>query len=156
MSGRPTILTPDVQEKICNAIKAGNYYEAACAYAGISYAAFNDWIKRGEGRSKNRPANKVYVDFVSAVRLAEAASEVRVVTQWQQQIPEDWRAASTFLARRFPKRWANVEKVQINPQDVDAAIAAELAKLAGGSQAEDAGTAEGDASGQSADPDPKG
>jgi len=32
--GRPSKLTPEVQERLRQAIRAGNYYEAVCAYAG--------------------------------------------------------------------------------------------------------------------------
>lgn len=33
--GRPTKLTAEVQERLTSAIRAGNFYEAACGYAGI-------------------------------------------------------------------------------------------------------------------------
>jgi hypothetical protein len=34
--GRRTKLTPEVQKKIVDALSAGNYFEVACEYAGIS------------------------------------------------------------------------------------------------------------------------
>ena len=37
---RPSKLTPEVTKRLTEAIRAGNYYEAACAYAGIHYSTF--------------------------------------------------------------------------------------------------------------------
>lgn len=46
--GRPSKLTKDVQKKIESAIAGGNYYEAACRYAGIDYQTFRNWnIEKG-------------------------------------------------------------------------------------------------------------
>jgi uncharacterized Fe-S cluster-containing radical SAM superfamily protein len=61
--GRPSKLTPEVQEKICNAIRAGNYYEAACAYAGIDYSTFRRWMIKGEKAKKGK-----YHEFCEAVK----------------------------------------------------------------------------------------
>jgi len=42
---RPTKLTPAVQKKIVDAIKAGNYMETAAAYAGISKQTLYNWTQ---------------------------------------------------------------------------------------------------------------
>lgn len=98
--GRPTKLTPEVQEKICNAIRAGNYYEAACAYAGIGYSTFRTWMIKGEKARSGK-----YREFVEAIKKAEYEAEVRLVAQWQKHMPENWQAIATFLERRYPERW---------------------------------------------------
>lgn len=46
--GRPSKLTPDVQERIVNALNAGNYLEVAAGYAGISPSTLHNWIARGK------------------------------------------------------------------------------------------------------------
>lgn len=99
-AGRPTLLTPEVQAKICNAVSAGNYYQAACAYAGISRQTFLNWMKRGKKARSGQ-----FFEFFGAVRKAQADAEVRVVTLWQQQIPNNWQAARDFLVARFRQRW---------------------------------------------------
>nr|PZN07741.1 MAG: hypothetical protein DIU64_11805 [Caldicoprobacter oshimai] len=99
--GRPSKLTPEVQEKICNAIRAGNYYEAACAYAGIDYSTFRRWIIKGEKAKSGK-----YYDFCEAVKKAEYEAEMRLVAMWQKHMPDNWQAIATFLERRFPERWA--------------------------------------------------
>jgi transposase len=98
--GRPTKLTPEVQSRIVEAIQAGNYYEAACGYAGVHYATFRRWIQRGEKAKSGR-----YREFYEAVTRAETNAEVRMVAQWQKHMPEDYRAIRDFLERRHPQRW---------------------------------------------------
>lgn len=99
--GRPSKLTTEVQEKICNAIRAGNYYEAACAYAGIDYSTFRRWMVQGEKAKSGK-----YREFYEAVKKAEYEAEIRLVAQWQKHMPENWQAIATFLERRYPERWA--------------------------------------------------
>lgn len=104
--GKPA-LTPGTQQRIVQAIAAGNYYEAVVKYAGIHYSTFRRWMLRGEQAKSGK-----YREFYEAVQRAEGELEVRVVALWQQGIPDNWQAARDFLARRFPERWANKEKVQ--------------------------------------------
>lgn len=108
MAGRPTKLTPEVQERLCAAISAGNYYQAACGAAGISYSKFRDWMNRGKKQRKG-----LFRDFREAVLKAERDAEARVVNQWQEHMPEDWRACRDFLARRYPKRWGPKESLEL-------------------------------------------
>lgn len=46
--GRPSKLTPEVKKRLIDAIKAGNYYEPACRFAGIDYSTFRKWMQKGE------------------------------------------------------------------------------------------------------------
>lgn len=97
---RPSKLTPEVQKRLTEAIKAGNYYEAACGFAGIGYSTFRRWMLRGEKAKSGK-----YRQFWEAVTRAELEAEVRMVAQWQKHMPEDYRAIRDFLERRFPDRW---------------------------------------------------
>jgi hypothetical protein len=105
--GRPSKLTPAVKQRLLDAIRAGNYYEAACVYAGIGETTFYRWMERGEKASSGE-----YREFWESVKKAEAEAEARVVALWQQEIPGNWQAARDFLARRFSDRWSPKEKVQ--------------------------------------------
>ena len=106
--GRPSKLTPAVQKKIIEAIRNGNYYNAACAYAGIQYQTFWEWMKRGEKAKSGK-----HFQFFQEVKKAEAEAEARIVALWQSKIPKDWRAAQVFLERRYPDRWSRKEKVEV-------------------------------------------
>ena len=98
--GRPTKLTPEVIKRLTEAIRAGNYYEAACAYAGIHYSTFRKWMQKGETAKSGK-----FREFFEAVMRAEYEAEVRMVALWQKHMPEDYRAIRDFLERRYPDRW---------------------------------------------------
>lgn len=97
---RPSKLTPEVQKRLVKAIKAGNYYEAACGFAGIHYSTFREWMIKGEKAKSGK-----FREFYEAIKKAENEAEVRMVAQWQQHMPENWQAIATFLERRYPDRW---------------------------------------------------
>lgn len=109
---RPSKLTPEVQQKLCDAVRAGNYFCAACAYAQVSYPAFRVWMKRGSTASSGR-----YRAFVDAVKKAQADSELAITALWQAQIPQNWQAARDFLARRFPRRWGAKDALAVTGKD---------------------------------------
>ena len=98
--GRPSKLTPEVTKRLTEAIRAGNYYEAACGYAGIGYSTFRAWMVKGEKAKSGK-----YREFVEAITRAEYEAEVRMVALWQKHMPEDYRAIRDFLERRYPDRW---------------------------------------------------
>lgn len=87
---RPTKLTPDVQQRICDAVGIGATYEHAAAYGGVAYETFNGWRKR-------------YVQFSEALKAAEG----RAVVGWLAKIEKaasdgTWQAAAWKLERRYP------------------------------------------------------
>ncbi len=112
--GRPSKLTPEIQDKICNAIRAGNYIETASAYVGIHKSTLYDWLKRGarekervlkNPRAKTRKREAPYVVFSDAVEKALAEAEVRAVWIISKASEEQWQAAAWKLERMFPGRW---------------------------------------------------
>ena len=98
-------LTPVVQKKLLNAIKAGNYITVSARYAGIHPNTFHRWMKRGREAQSG-----AYRKFFEAVKEAETYAEVRAVAIIQQQMEDNWRAAVAYLERKFPKRWSPREK----------------------------------------------
>ena len=88
-TGRPTKLTPEIQTRLCEALRAGNTREAAAEYAGISRATLYEWIRRGRNpeytrRGKLRANCRDFVDFVDTLTRAENAAEVRCVAVLQK------------------------------------------------------------------------
>ena len=106
-AGRPSKLTPERQKKLVDAIRAGNYYETACTYAGIEYQTFRNWMTAGEQATRGK-----YFGFFEAITRAEAEAESRAVALWQKAMPDDWRAAQMFLERRHPDRWGKQDKLK--------------------------------------------
>jgi len=105
--GRLTKLTAEVQEKIVQAIRAGNYAEIAAGYAGIGTTTFYRWMQQGWEQASGRCR-----EFREAVKAAEREAEVRAVAIVQQHMPSKWQAAMTYLERKFPERWSRREKLE--------------------------------------------
>lgn len=111
--GRRTRLTPDVQNSIVTALRAGNYSETAAAYAGISKATFYEWCARGR-----REPDSIYADFLDAVESAKAASEVRDVALIDKAATDgSWQAAAWKLERKYPQRWGRLTRTEITGAD---------------------------------------
>ncbi len=101
---RPTKLTDEVHRRIVAAIRAGNYAEPAARSAGVSPATFYRWMERGQKQKSG-----IYRDFHDDVRRAEADAEVEAVARLRKAMPENWRAVTTYLERRYPDRWRRRE-----------------------------------------------
>jgi transposase len=103
-NGRPSELTPEVTERVCQVLRAGNYLEVAAVAAGISRSTCYDWLKRGDPEG-TAPADAPYRDFRESVEKARAEGEARNVTLIAQAAPKNWQAAAWLLERQFPERW---------------------------------------------------
>jgi len=108
--GRPDKLTPEIQKKICDAIRAGNYIETAAAYSGVHKATLYRWLK--DGRKANRGKKK---EFCDAVDNALAQSEISDVLKMQKLGDEkqDWKSVAWRLERRF-KHWRAPNEVRLS------------------------------------------
>ena len=108
--GRPLKLTDEVQETICNAIKAGNYSEIAAKYAGVSSTTFYKWMALGDGDNAESP----YREFREAVENARAIAEVRNIGLIQQAATNGtWQAAAWYLERTAPARWGRRSALEV-------------------------------------------
>ena len=105
--GRPSKLTPEVQETICKFLRGGSTFRTACEVAGIGWGTGKEWRQRGEDRDPDRAVADEYAAFAAAVRRAEAETAARNVAVIQKAAAEgNWRAAAWWLARRFPSEWS--------------------------------------------------
>jgi transposase len=114
MTGRPTKLTPEVQDKIVTALRAGNYQETAATYAGISVPTFYRWMEQGA----TPDADVIYREFREAVEKAKADAEVRDVALIDRAAADgNWQAAAWKLERKFPNRWGRVNRTEVTGAD---------------------------------------
>lgn len=134
--GRPIKLTPDIQQKIVEAIKMGNYIETAAAFAGISKNTLYEWLKRG-AREKERIAGTnrkpkaseaPFVRFSDVVEKAMADAEVRDVLIIANAAKENWQAAAWRLERKYPDRWGRADRFR-QDQNNNAALNALAAAI---------------------------
>ena len=105
--GRPTKLTPDLQEKICGYISKGNYIRTACMACGVTETSYYSWLDLAEQGS-----NGIHAVFLEAVKKAEAEAEATLVQMVQETAPKNWLAAMTMLERRWPGGWSRIDRIQ--------------------------------------------
>ena len=106
--GRRTKLNPDLQNQICEVLRAGNYIDAACAYVGISEQTYYDWAKRGE------QGEPLYAGFLEAVTKARSEAELRNVTLINRAAQSgQWQASAWFLERSHPRKWGRMQKLEL-------------------------------------------
>lgn len=134
--GRPTILTDELQTRITDVIRAGNYIETAASYAGISKNTIYDWMKRGAKERRRiettgkKPLKKElpFLQFSDAIEKALAESEIRDVTRIGQASQTDWKAAAWRLERKFPQKWGKKFQ-QIDGNEDEKLLKMELLRL---------------------------
>ncbi|MDY6957667.1 MAG: hypothetical protein SVK08_00785 [Halobacteriota archaeon] len=110
--GRKTKLTPELQNKICQYIRAGNYIITACQAVGISQTTYERWINTG-----NKSKDGIYSDFVDAIKIAEAESEARNVLIVEKAAITTWTAAAWLLERKHPDRWGRKDRHEVTGKD---------------------------------------
>ena len=99
--GRPPKLTPELQERICGALRAGNYMETAAAYCGVTKDTLYDWLKKGA----DLKGKSIYRRFSDAVEKAQAEAETRSVALISKAAATQWQAAAWHLERTKPHRF---------------------------------------------------
>jgi hypothetical protein len=146
--GRPTFLTPELQDQILTAVRAGNYIETAAAHADIGPETLRDWLRRGAKESQG-----IYHDFsgalkkawadaeaVDVARIAQAAAgglKSRKTTKHQDgstSVTEDyflpeWTASAWRLERKFHDRWGRRERTEVKVTLTDGPAAAALVEI---------------------------
>jgi hypothetical protein len=109
--------TPDVRDKILNALRAGCPIDTALAFAGVSKEGFYKWVRRGNKAPPAPHPDHQFRVFVDAVNTVLATVEVHHAGIITTAAKKDWRASAHILERRFPSRWAKqVVDTHIFPQ----------------------------------------
>jgi transposase len=103
---RPTVLTPEIQQEIVQALADGCYLSVACTAAGITVSGFNHWRLRWE---QGDPDAQKFSDFFVAVKMASGVAERNALARLKQG-PQNWQSLAWFLERRFPQRWGRKDR----------------------------------------------
>ena len=122
---RPTKLTPDIHRAIVTALEAGNYQDDSASYAGVSPAAFYNWMARGrvererlESGQKPRKSETPFLVFVDAVESARAKAAVRHVANIAKAANDGvWQASAWYLERSYPQKWGRLNRTEISGPD---------------------------------------
>lgn len=110
-TGRPPKLTPEVQARIEQALRGGNYREVAARFAGVSGGTLREWMKAGK-RDSGKGRRSKHRDLYHAVRKAEADAEAMVVGRLMQAAAHDTKAMAFWLERKHPSRWGRTDRLK--------------------------------------------
>jgi hypothetical protein len=128
-SGRPTLLTEELHNRIVEVVAAGNYLKTAAQFCGVGNSTLLGWLARGraaaaaaERGEEVAPEEVRYLTFLEAITQAETRAEVAAVTHWRRAFAEDWRAARDYLGRKRPEQWAAKTTVAISSEEAEARI----------------------------------
>ena len=93
---RRTKLTPEIEQRIIQAIQAGGTYQIAAQFAGIGESTLYLWMKQGrEGRNKDK------IEFLENIKRAESRGAVANLSLIQRAAQAgDWKASAWILERR--------------------------------------------------------
>lgn len=111
--GAPSKLTKECMGRVIVAIQRGSTYELAAAYAGICYATFRNWMRKGEAQDEQETGDE-YLEFYRAVKKAEGVAAL----VWLDMIEKaasggQWQAAAWKLERRYPQQYGKtVQELQ--------------------------------------------
>lgn len=107
----PWAMTPAVVDKICSALRAGNFRTTAAQFAGVSIRSFQDWMRLGQEQDSGQ-----YHDFRVRVIEAEKSAEIGAVALIMREARTDARRAEWWLSHRFPERWADKSRAEYRAQ----------------------------------------
>lgn len=128
--GRPSKLTPDLVERILDAVLDGAYAEVAAARVGVSVRTLQRWLRRadeleaqalehvpddGDVYTHVNPAEWVYLDFRRALKAAQAEAELEDLRMVKLLAAAGgkWQAHGFILERRHPDRWRRRDSVDV-------------------------------------------
>lgn len=106
---RPTKLDKELQDRFIAAIQAGNDKKVAAQMVGIGETTLYRWLSEGS----KEDADQEFREFRELVIRAEAQAEVSKVAQVTIAVNNgEWKAATWWLERKHPERWAQTQRIQ--------------------------------------------
>ena len=119
--GRPTKLTMELIERICDHIKKGNYIDVACAYENISKDTYFDWLKKGRASTVPDDLCRIFSD---SIRSAEAESIMDMNARMMEHEKNSWKPLGFRMERRFGKYYGKKQEIEVvgNPLESLTAI----------------------------------
>lgn len=111
--GRPTHLTPEAQDAICEALRDGVPMRTAAQLAGIPERTVFEWLRRGEGFDL-KPQERIYVEFLQATKLARAEGVKERIRRITQAAEKNWQADAWVLERTHPEEFSQRHIIEVN------------------------------------------
>lgn len=116
-----TKFTPELGDKVCDAVRAGNYMETAAAFAGVHKDTFYEWQKVGRAAQAKTgrltALEQQLADWVAQLEQALAQAEVRDLAIIGKAAETQWQAAAWRLERKSPDRFGRRQRVEMTGAD---------------------------------------
>lgn len=100
VTGRPTLLTRELQDGICELIRKGNRPAEAAGCFGVDQATYFRWMQRGKA------GEEPWREFRESVTTAVADAKeglVALIRSAAEKDPKNWKAAAHVLDRLDPR-----------------------------------------------------
>ncbi len=118
--GRPTKLTEDFIETVCQLVENGTHPDTAARMYGVSERTMDDWLKKGrEDEARGMRKESLHLRFLRRLDKSKAKAEavlvaqVRLASQGSDRKPGDWKAAAWLLAKLNPTRFAEKNNIHL-------------------------------------------
>lgn len=99
----PSKITPEIVDALERVIASGGFDEDACLVAGIHRSTLTEW------RRKAARGEEPFASMVTRLDAARATATAAALEKMRAH--EDWRAASEWLAKTQPHRYAAQQRV---------------------------------------------
>jgi hypothetical protein len=117
--GRPTKLTPEIQDEIVGYVEEGNYLNIAALLAGVPAPTVKEWYYRGRGTDRDRPMAEPYASFAFAIDKAKAKAEKEMVDQLKEAGAGYLTNRNKTVTRKYRDPQGN-EVTEITTEEVQA------------------------------------
>jgi hypothetical protein len=118
---RPTKLTPETVEVLCDALGKGMYLETSGRLAGVAPSTLHGWLSRGriaENNDDPHPDEVPFLELLEAVKKAQARAEMKAIEVIiAAAAAGTWQAAAWFLERSNPAAWSRTGRVSDERND---------------------------------------
>lgn len=128
--------SPEVQ-LLLSALRAGNYFEHACAYAGLAPSTVYRWLERGrieaasiQNGNQPNPEEAEYLDLCNTIEKARADAVVANVAIIQNAARNGtWQAAAWWLERTMPQQFGRQLKAEVTTNDSSSDVDADIERI---------------------------
>ena len=118
--GRPSTLTQDKIDMICQWLHAGYFVEDAARMAKVPKSTFYSWMEKGK-EHREAGEDTLYTEFLDSIEHARAQAEGIFLASIRNAATRGvWQAAAWWMERSFAK-WSKSQDIKLTG-DSDAPV----------------------------------
>lgn len=115
MAGRPSKLTPELQEKLCGFLRQGWFFRHACAECEVDEDTVNGWL--ADAKSADADPDKVAFSVACARARAEGERFHLDAMHTMAVVKLDYKSRTWVLERLNPKAFHLTNKTELSGPD---------------------------------------